>query len=317
MKLYLEKGKSRKTSILKTLNNRGLLPLFMKKAIIEAMEESGILLIDKPAGKTSRQVDNAIGKIFHTRKVGHLGTLDPFATGLLVVGVNKGNKFLPYLGDEVKTYRASLKLGNQTSTGDLTGEIINSSPIPPLDESKIDGVLQSFLGKSLQLPPMTSAIKINGTALYKFAHKGEEVERSKREIEIYEIHLCSFDCSTIEFETTVSSGTYIRVLGEDIAFKLGTLGHLTALRRIQVGEMKIEDATPLEDIDEGSLLNPTPYLHLPKMEVDEGKSIRIRNGMKMKETCVYPRVAYLFQNEAIAIYERQEDGLYHCLRGLK
>ena len=141
------------------------------------MENGGLILIDKPEGMTSREVDNRIGRRFGTHKVGHLGTLDPFATGLLVVAVNRGTKFLPYILDGEKTYQAVLKLGQKNSSGDKTDPIIEEKEVPELDEKKIQDALASMLGKQLQTPPMTSAKKVDGVALYKQAHKGVEVER--------------------------------------------------------------------------------------------------------------------------------------------
>ena len=290
----------------------------LNRGIILLMND-GILFIDKPEGMTSRQVDNAIGKLFHTRKVGHLGTLDPFATGLLIIGVNKGNKFLPYLGDETKTYLARLKLGEATSTGDHTGEVVEQVDIPVLTMQDIKACLDSFLGQGQQIPPMTSAIKQDGVALYKLAHQGQEVERKPRDIVIYSIHPIYFESPYLDFTCTVSSGTYIRVLGEDIAKKLGSVGHLVALRRTSIGKHLLSLAKPLEEITADDLLEPSVYVRdLKHIEVMHERLKMVLNGMKMKEDMDYgDRIMYTENGIGIAIYEKQEDGCYHCLRGMR
>ncbi len=278
--------------------------------------QDGIILIDKEIGMTSRQVDNAIGRLFHTHHVGHLGTLDPFASGLLVVCLNKGGKFLPYLEGGRKTYRATLRLGTSTSTGDPTGQITETLPVKTYEKSEIEGVLVSFLGRSVQIPPMTSAIKIDGTALYKLAHKGEEIERKGREIEVHSISLDSYGGDEVSFTCGVSSGTYVRVLGEDIAKKLGTIGHLTSLRRTSVGKMDVKDAHKLEEVDEGKIIDPSGFVELPRQELNEQGYKMALNGMKLRFNRGEERLLVIYQGKAIAIYERMEEGRYKSIRGL-
>lgn len=281
------------------------------------MSENGILFIDKPIGMTSREVDNKIGKLFHTRSVGHLGTLDPFASGLLILGVNKGNKYLPFLGDERKTYVATLELGSKTSTGDPTGEIVEQKPYELRTFEEINRVLQGFLGKGSQIPPMTSAIKMQGKALYELAHEGKTIEREPRPIEIFEIRLLEVNLSGIRFECSVSAGTYIRVLGEDIAVALGTVGHLISLRRTCVGGIEVGQAKRLDAIEMENLLEPSPYLCLPKIAVEGEKAKKIRNGMTIIEQNVNEaRIVYTENGIALAVYEQREPHHYHCLRGL-
>ena len=278
--------------------------------------DNGIILIDKDKDMTSRDVDNKIGKMFHTRHVGHLGTLDPFATGLLVIGINKGNKALPYINDDKKTYLASLILGDKTSTGDLTGEVIESKPIPTKTDVEVAEVLASFLGKSMQIPPMTSAIKVDGTPLYKLAHKGKSIERKPREIEVFEIKLIFRLGKQIDFLVTVSKGTYVRTLAEDIAEKLGTVGHLNSLRRIGVGNITIVDSKTFEDLTIDDVRNPLDYISLPKIEVSDEVANKIKNGIKMKFDSSEEMICLVNNNEALAIYQRDCDGLYKSVRGL-
>ena len=277
---------------------------------------SGLLFMDKPAGMTSRDIDNKIQRLFHTRRVGHLGTLDPFATGLLIVAVNEATKYLPYLPDEEKTYIAELVLGKKTDTGDYTGNVVEESPIPSLTHERVKEVLASMVGSMEQLPPMTSAIKVDGVALYELAHKGIEVERKKRPIFIHSLSLLSLDKEKLSFVATVSKGTYIRTLGEDIAERLGTVGHLSALRRIKVGQMDLTHSVTLEEVGEKDLREPSAFIEYPRIELREEDSRKARNGVKLNFDASSDRLLLLFEGKALAIYERQEGTLFRCLRGL-
>jgi tRNA pseudouridine55 synthase len=280
--------------------------------------ENGIVLLDKGAGMSSRDVDDALEKLFKTKKVGHLGTLDPFATGLLVIGLNKGTKFLPYLDDAKKSYIATLRLGYRSSTGDPEGEIAKEGEVPPLSAETIARTLSSFLGKSEQLPPMTSAIKVNGEALYKAAHRGEEVERKPRQIEIFSINLVSYANGEIVFTSTVSRGTYIRVLGEDIAQALQTKGYLTSLRRLSIGDFRLDLAKKLADLTEKDVMDPTLAIRSMKhIEIDEADLGRVKNGAPMTLAQDYgEKVLLVLHEEAIAVYARTRGAFYHSERGL-
>ncbi|MDY0345805.1 MAG: tRNA pseudouridine(55) synthase TruB, partial [Bacilli bacterium] len=205
-------------------------------------QNSGIILIDKTIGPTSRQVVNGVTKQLMSKKVGHVGTLDPFASGLLILTVNQATKIGAYLEALDKTYIAKIKLGEKTDTGDLTGKVIESKEtLESLDLAKINDVLALFLGKRTQIPPMYSALKRDGKPLYKYAREGIELERLPRDIEIFEIQLLSFGNNVIEFSTRVSKGTYLRTLAEEIAVELGSVGHLIFLRRTAIGDFKISD----------------------------------------------------------------------------
>lgn len=281
-----------------------------------AMSVSGILFLDKPEGLTSRQVDNAFQKLFHTPKVGHLGTLDPFATGLLIIAVNSATKYLNFLPDEEKTYEATLCLGKATDTGDKTGQFTQEVAVPALDKVKVEEVLSSFLGQGMQVPPMTSAIKVDGTALYRLAHKGEEVARKARPITIHALELLELEPTKIRFRCTVSKGTYVRVLGEDIAKALGTVGYLEQLRRTRVGTLRVEDAVSLDSATEKDLKNPSDYLTYPSIEVDEQLAKKVTNGAKLQLDSNESRIVLRFRGKALAIYEK-DGGIYRCLRGLE
>lgn len=184
------------------------------------IDNSGLILFDKPIGMTSRDVDNFIMKKFSSRHVGHLGTLDPFASGLLIIGINQGTKLLSIMEDSYKSYEATLKLGEKTDTGDNTGSIIETSAIPLLSKELIESVFQSFIGNQKQIPPVYSAKKINGIPSYKLARKNEQVELRPIDINITDLRLNSFSKDSLSFSCTVSKGTYIRTLGEDLAKKL-------------------------------------------------------------------------------------------------
>ena len=276
----------------------------------------GILLVDKEAGMTSRKVDNLLQKRFLTKKVGHLGTLDPFATGLLIVAVGKATKCLPFLDSSSKTYEAELLLGSKTSTGDLEGEEILRKDPRIHEKQEIEETLSSFLGESTQIPPMSSAIKVDGVALYKLAHKGQEIERKPRKIVISSIRLLSQEGPRIRFQAEVSSGTYLRTLGEDIAERLGEVGHLVSLRRTKIGSVDVRKAKRIAEVSEGDLLNPLPFITLPKIEATEKQSEAIKNGKAMILDSHESEVCLFFQEEALAVYTKGEDGLYRSKRGL-
>ncbi len=209
-----------------------------------------ILNIHKPIGWTSFDVVKKIRGIVREKKVGHGGTLDPFAEGVLIIGTGRDTKQLTTITAEDKSYTATIQLGEMTNTLDTEGEIIETKPAPELSQEKIKQVLISFLGKSLQTPPMYSAKKVNGQRLYKLARKNIEVKREPVEIQIKDIHLDDFNGSTSTFSSICSKGTYIRVLGKDIAEKLGTVGYLTSLIRTQVGGFSIDESQSIQEFEE-------------------------------------------------------------------
>jgi len=206
--------------------------------------------IYKPIGWTSFDVVKKLRGITRDKKVGHGGTLDPFAEGVLVIGTNADTKVLTEISGTIKSYRATLTLGEETDTLDIDGKIINTCPVSILDEKKVKSVLNDFLGESEQVPPMYSAKKVNGVRLYKMARKNQFVERKPSPINIYDIKLNHIEENIIDFSVTCSKGTYIRVLGLEVAKKLGTVGHLTRLTRTAVGEYRIHDSVRLTEFEE-------------------------------------------------------------------
>ena len=213
----------------------------------------GIIVIDKPKHYTSHDVVAKVKKILNVKKVGHTGTLDPNATGVLPILVGQGTKLSEYILNHDKEYIAVLKLGVQTDTADEEGKIINKLEVleKSLKKEEIEKILKSFIGKQSQIPPMYSAIKVNGKKLYEYARKGEKVELLPRQVEIYNMELIRIDEEEkqITFKVSCSKGTYIRSLCEDIAKKLNTVGYMKELKRVKVGEFKIEDSIKIEDLE--------------------------------------------------------------------
>ena len=214
------------------------------------MSMDGILFLNKPVGYTSRKVCNEISRIYSEKKVGHVGTLDPFASGLLIVAMGKCTKAVTFFDEAIKEYEADIVLGKESDTLDNTGNFINEIAVPELTKEQINKVLVSFLGDQKQIPPMTSAIHVNGKRLYEYAHEGKEVDRPTRDIHIYELKLLSFKDNVVTIYCKVSKGTYIRSLGSDIANKLGTVGYLNRLVRVGVNPFKLEEASSYEEVKE-------------------------------------------------------------------
>jgi len=210
-------------------------------------ELNGILLIDKPSGWTSHDVVAKLRGILHTRKIGHAGTLDPLATGLLVILVGNACKASQYLMSQGKIYEGAFRLGRVTNTQDSDGEILEENPVPAdLSEEKIRAAMHAMLGDQYQTPPMFSAVKINGQPLYKLARKGQETEREPRFIRISAFDLLSANLPEVQFRVECSKGTYVRTLAHDLGRNLGTGASLTALRRIASGDHNVKDAITLE-----------------------------------------------------------------------
>jgi tRNA pseudouridine55 synthase len=240
----------------------------------------GLLIIDKPEGMTSAEV---VRRVKHRLrcKTGHLGTLDPFATGVLPVCVGDGTKVAQFLNEANKEYAGVIRLGSATDTGDCTGTVTSTAPIPAPSAARLEEVAQQFVGESLQTPPMYSAIKQRGTPLYKLARQGITVDREARRIHIETLRLTIRDDSALDFFVACSKGTYIRVLAEEIAVALGSVGHLETLRRVSFGHFRIAAAVSLAAIEQGAL--PLIGLRealraLPEIRLDAAAARRARQG---------------------------------------
>ena len=213
---------------------------------------SGILLVDKPAGISSFAVVRRARRVFRVRKVGHLGTLDPFATGLLPLCLGEATKLVPYLLPGAKTYRATLQLGVATDTQDLTGQVVSRTGALPTAE-QICQTPASFVGEIQQVPPLHSALHHQGQRLYKLARRGEKVELAPRLVTIYRLEVEEVHLPLLTITVQCSQGTYVRSLAADLGAALGCGAHLTALRRLEVGPFRVEDAIPLEVLEHGGL----------------------------------------------------------------
>lgn len=285
--------------------------------------KDGFLFIDKQVDWTSRDICNKASHVLNSKKVGHTGTLDPFATGLLILAFGSASKAIPFLEELNKTYIAELSLGKKTNTGDLTGEIIEEKPVISLEKEFIKDTLYSFLGESEQIPPMTSAIHVNGKKLYELAHKGIEIERKPRKITVFEISLISYEDDKIIFSAKVSKGTYLRTLGEDIATRLGTVGHLSALRRVKIANYSIQNAKTIDKISEQDLIPIDEILGqvMDKIFVDSSKTSKIKNGVSFNKNefgLIKTENVIFVDRETklpLAIYHLDGDKLT-CLRGL-
>ena len=239
----------------------------------------GVLIIDKPSGITSHDVVAKVRKALKTKKVGHTGTLDPLATGVLVVCVEKATKLVNYLTCDEKIYEVEMKLGIKTDTGDITGNIIDEDTNYKVTIKEANEVIKSFVGKQKQIPPMYSAIKVNGQKLYELARKGIEIEREPRDIEIFDIYNIEINNEFIKYTVHCSKGTYVRSLCEDIAQRLGTIGVMTKLRRIKSGQFEIENAIKIDDISEEKIIS---IEKLFDKEINVQKNLKeLLNGMKI------------------------------------
>lgn len=242
------------------------------------MITDGVLLVDKPEGITSAGVIRVLKRRAGRRKIGHLGTLDPFATGLLPLCIGEATKIAQFLSAENKAYVGKIRLGVETDSLDCTGRVVARASTPPIDAALLDRVREQFAGESWQTPPMFSAVKRAGVPLYRLARKGIEVERTPRRIEIHALTLTLAGPDELDFEVACSKGTYVRVLAEGIGRALGCGGHLTALRRTRFGAFDIREAHVLADLEQDDTA-PLPLM-----------SIRQALG-KLRELAVPPEVA--------------------------
>jgi tRNA pseudouridine55 synthase len=208
----------------------------------------GAILVDKPAGPTSHDVVDNVRRQFGIARAGHAGTLDPAATGLLVVLLGRGTKLSEKLMGDDKVYSGTMKFGETTNSFDADGELVASLPVPALTLEELNGVAETFLGDQMQTPPMVSAIKKDGVPLYKLARKGIEVERKPRLIHIYNFRFTDYDEPFGEFRVACTKGTYVRTIAHDLGQKLGCGAHLATLRRLASGRFDVADAIQYEEL---------------------------------------------------------------------
>jgi len=264
---------------------------------------SGLLLIDKPSGLTSHDVVARLRRLYDERRIGHAGTLDPMATGLLVVAIGPSTRLLRFAQAQVKRYSGEVRLGVATDTLDADGVVTASAAVPVLGHDQVNALTAAMIGRQLQVPPMVSALKVGGRRLHELAREGVEVERAPREIVIERFELTATgDPDRWRFDVTCSVGTYVRVLLSDLAARMGTVGHLSALRRLSSGAHRVEDARSLQELsnlaDVRSALEAPARLveGLESTTLDEGEAARMRMGQRL-------HLAEDFVAEEIAAFE--------------
>ncbi len=244
---------------------------------------NGIVIIDKPQGWTSQDVTARLRRVYNTRRIGHGGTLDPMATGVLPVFVGRATRAVEFFEHAEKTYETVLLLGRTTDTQDVTGTVVEEKEVSITSE-QIEAVLPRFRGEIMQIPPMYSALKVNGRKLYELARKGKEVERQPRPITIFELTNLGFDGTRLRLRVQCSKGTYIRTLCQDIGDALGTGGCMKELRRVRAGDYDLSQAVPLETLLESHTPEnylrsmDTMFLEYPSVKLTLNQETRCRNG---------------------------------------
>lgn len=276
----------------------------------------GIIFVKKEKGMSSYDVIRLLKRKFHTNKIGHAGTLDPFACGLLILGINEGTKVLPYIENESKEYIGELILGKETDTFDVTGKVIKKKKVKKHTFEEIDNALHSFVGKIKQTPPIYSAIKVEGKPLYKYARENKKVDVKERTQIIYDVRLMAFKKDRIYFYVKCNKGTYIRSLAVDLAHKLNEVGYLNNLERIAIGDYKIANVKKVNHITLDSVIDLKDALKIKKVIYQDEK--RILNGMPIKLNVKDDLVLIVNKSKALALYElNKNDMLYYCKRGFR
>ena len=280
---------------------------------------NGIVIVDKPQGWTSQDVTALLRRVFNTRRIGHGGTLDPMATGVLPVFVGRGTRGVEFFEHAEKTYEAVLQLGLTTDTEDITGTVLEEREVA-ISEADFLTVLPKFLGKIQQIPPMYSALKVNGQKLCDLARKGKEVERQPREIEIFELECLEFTGTTARLRVRCSKGTYIRTLCKDIGEALGCGGCMAALRRVQAGEYTIAESVPLAELLETTepekYLRPvdTMFRNYPEVTLTEKQELRCRNGNSFSITMADGTYRAYSQNGDFLMLAQVDSGVMSTIK---
>ena len=279
---------------------------------------NGFILVNKKKDMTSRDVVNYLTKILNTKKIGHTGTLDPFAEGILLVAVNKGLKVVKLLNYKDKEYIAKVKLGIKTDTLDITGNILEEKK-EKLNKEELAPVLKSFIGKYSYEVPIYSAIKVNGKKLYEYAREGKKVELPIKDSYIYDIKLIDFKDNSFTFSVKVSNGTYIRALVRDISKKLNKLMTLEELTRTKVDNLLIENSYTLEDIKNNNfkLLKINDLLNYKEVELSRALEDKVLNGNKTKLDELEDNILFIKEKEEIAVYTREECDIFKVLAMIK
>ena len=287
------------------------------------MEIDGLLIVDKPDGISSLDAVKEVKRRFRVKKAGHIGTLDPFATGVLPIVMNEGTKLVPFLQEEPKEYQATLKLGEETETDDRTGRVISRNAWEEIDPGSLERTIKGFSGRMEQIPPMYSAIKMKGKPLYRLARKGIDVERKERVVDIFNIQVEEVNLPLVRIQVSCSKGTYIRALGRDIGKRLGCGAHLVHLRRVRSGLFTLERAVPRARLRELSgEKDLLPWLiplkealpGLPEMIGDERLVKKVRFGREMVVRDLVSQSLPSFEKGQWLKMSSPEEGLIAILR---
>lgn len=281
---------------------------------------NGIINLKKEAGMTSHDAVFKLRKILHEKKIGHGGTLDPDVVGVLPIAVGKATRVIEYMTEAGKVYRGQICLGFSTTTEDASGEILEKTPVTDLSEEKVDQALSRFIGDIIQVPPMYSAVKVNGKRLYEYARAGQTVERPKRQVTIHDFKrtsqlLFKNDCCYFDFEVACSKGTYIRTLSVDLGKELGYASHMSYLERQASAGLQLEDALTLSEIADKvvhgdfSFLLPIEYgvMDLPRIDLTEEEVTEISFGRKIAIDRDEEQIAAFYQDKVVAILIPRDD----------
>jgi tRNA pseudouridine55 synthase len=273
---------------------------------------SGLVVVDKPGAMTSHDVVARVRRLAGTGKVGHAGTLDPMATGVLVLGINRATRMLGHLTLIRKGYDATIRLGVATTTDDAEGEPVDSHPTDGLTEDAVRAALSEFVGDIEQVPSTVSAVKVDGKRAYARVRAGEAVELAARPVTIHAIDVTEVDLPTVSISVVCSSGTYIRAIARDLGAALGVGGHLTALRRTSVGPFDLTGASTLDELAESLSITPIAVAAraaFPSRDLDDDQSAGVRVGRRLSLALESTTALFAPDGEFLALYRPGEDGL--------
>lgn len=293
----------------------------MRKSEIRKQDMNGIINVKKEAGMTSHDVVFKLRKILGTKKIGHGGTLDPDVVGVLPIAVGKATRMVEFMQDEGKVYEGEISLGYSTTTEDASGEVVAETPVlSPLDETVVDQAIASLTGTITQVPPMYSAVKVNGRKLYEYARTGQEVERPERQVTIYSFERTSPICyeegiARFRFRVKCSKGTYIRTLSVDLGQKLGYAAHMSHLIRTSAAGLSLDDALTLEELTEKVAQVDLSFLHpleigtgdLEKVELTVEEVGEVQVGRFIPVESEAKELAAFYQGKLVAILEKREE----------
>ncbi len=279
-----------------------------------------IILLNKPAGMTSFDAISRCRRVFHEKKAGHTGTLDPNATGLMIVLLGKYTKLVPYCIKDHKHYIAEFKLGIRTDTEDIWGNEVEEKEPKFYSQEELDKVCKKMTGDLMQVPPMYSALKKDGKKLYELARKGIEIEREPRPIHVSSLTVSEIGENLYQMDAVVSSGTYIRTLISDFAKELGEVGTMTSLVRYGIESLSLEDCISLDDLEKASLgkgfTTPDKVIDPIWQRVEIDKYQDVLNGKRIRLNTIYDNVILTHSGSILAAYARENGNVFHCIRGL-